>query len=313
MKTRNKLPQMTDQTFLTDGGLETWLIFDKGIDMPCFASFALLDDTSVVESMKQYYRNHLEIACRHGAGFILESPTWRASADWARELKMDNEDLCRLTVKAVRLMSDIRDAAPTGQPTMVISGNIGPRSDGYDPAFHMTADEAEAYHTSQIRTMVEAGAEMIGALTMTYAAEAIGITRAAKKAGVPVMISWTTETDGRLPDATSLKTAVETADSETGQGPAYYMINCAHPSHFDHALENGESWLDRIRGLRANASALSHAELDEAEELDAGDPVDLGNRYRMLKDRMPGLTIMGGCCGTDHTHVDAIATACIAA
>jgi homocysteine S-methyltransferase len=313
MKTRNKLPQMTDQTFLTDGGLETWLIFDKGIDMPCFASFALLDDISVVESMKQYYRNHLEIACRHGAGFILESPTWRASADWARELKMDNEDLCRLTVKAVRLMSDIRDAAPTGQPTMVISGNIGPRSDGYDPAFHMTADEAEAYHTPQIRTMVEAGAEMIGALTMTYTAEAVGITRAAKKAGVPVMISWTTETDGRLPDATSLKTAVETADSETGQGPAYYMINCAHPSHFDHALENGEAWLDRIRGLRANASALSHAELDEAEELDAGDPVDLGNRYRVLKDRMPGLTIMGGCCGTDHTHVDAIATACIAA
>jgi homocysteine S-methyltransferase len=313
MNTTRTLPQLADQKFLTDGGLETWLIFDEGIDIPHFASFVLLDDAEAVSTMKRYYRNHLDIARRHGVGFVLESPTWRASQDWADLLGLDSQRLKTLTIKAIEMMLEIHDEAPVDQPTMVVSGNIGPRGDGYNPDFHMTAEEAEAYHSAQIETMVDAGAEMIGALTMTYTAEAIGITRAARKAGVPVSVSFTTETNGKLPDGTSLKDAIETVDAQTNDGPAYYMINCAHPSHFDHALEHGETWLQRVKGIRANASTMSHAELDNAEELDSGDPVDLGARYRELGNAMPELTIMGGCCGTDHKHIAAIAVACMAA
>ena len=313
MNSSRTLPQLADQKFLTDGGLETWLIFDEGIDIPHFASFALIEDDAAVEAMKRYFRNHMDIARRHGAGFILESPTWRASQDWADLLDISAEKLKQMTSKAISMMLELHDEAPVDQPTIVVSGNIGPRGDGYSPDFHMTAEEAEVYHTAQIETMVAAGADMIGALTMTYAAEAIGITRAARKAGVPVSVSFTTETDGKLPDGMTLKEAIETVDAETGSAPAYYMINCAHPSHFDHALEHGETWLERVRGIRANASTMSHEELDNSEELDSGDPVDLGNRYRDLGKVIPGLTIMGGCCGTDHKHVAAIAAACMAA
>ena len=313
MNSTRTLPQLANQKFLTDGGLETWLIFDEGIDIPNFASFTLMEDANAVSTMKRYFNNHLDIARRHGAGFILESPTWRASKDWADLMGIDQQRLRAMTTKAVEMMLELHDEAPVDQPTIIVSGNVGPRGDGYNPAFQMTADEAEAYHTPQITTMVEAGAEMIGALTITHGAEAIGITRAARKAGVPVSVSFTTETDGKLPDGMSLKEAIETVDIETDFGPAYYMINCAHPSHFDHALDHGEVWLERVRGIRANASTMSHAELDNAEELDSGDPVDLGARYKDLGSKMPGLTIMGGCCGTDHKHIAAIAVACMAA
>jgi homocysteine S-methyltransferase len=88
------------------------------------------------------------------------------------------------------------------------------------------------------------------------------------------------------------------------------MINCAHPTHFASALEPGASWVRRIMSLRANASTLSHAELDEATEIDEGDPESLGREYRELRDRFPHLTVLGGCCGTDHRHVEAIGRAC---
>ena len=307
------LPQQSNRIFLTDGGLETWLIFDEGFDLPQFASFALMDNDNAVAAIKRYYRNHMDVARHHGTGFILESPTWRASQDWADLLAIHKTDLKTLTTSAIKLMLQLRNEAPEDQPVTVISGNIGPRGDGYDPTFHMTAAKARTYHTTQIRTMRDAGAEMITALTMTYTAEAIGITRAATEAGLPVTISFTTGTNGRLPDGTSLKNAIEAVDAATDSGPVYYMINCAHPSHFDHALSPGETWLERIKGLRANASTLSHAELDEAEELDAGDIADLSARYRDLRNSLPGLTVMGGCCGTDHKHVSAIAEACVAA
>ena len=123
---------------------------------------------------------------------------------------------------------------------------------------------------------------MVTVLTMTYAEEAIGITRAAVESGLPVVISFTLETDGRLPSGQALGEAIQQVDEDTESAPAYYMINCAHPTHFEDVLEPGAPWIDRIRGLRANASTKSHAELDEATELDDGDPADLGERHAAL-------------------------------
>ena len=145
---------------------------------------------------------------------------------------------------------------------------------------------------------------------MNYAEEASGIARAAREAGMPVALSFTVETDGRLPTGQPLNEAIAQVDSETGAYPAYYMINCAHPTHFDTVLAPESEWINRIGGLRANASRMSHAELDEAEELDAGDPVELGQEYADLKRHLPNLTVLGGCCGTDHRHIEQIGLAC---
>jgi S-methylmethionine-dependent homocysteine/selenocysteine methylase len=170
--------------------------------------------------------------------------------------------------------------------------------------------QAEALHAPQIRTFAETEADLVSAFTMTSVAEAVGVTRAAVAAGMPVVISFTLETDGRLPTGHSLKEAIQAVDAATGQAPAYYMINCAHPTHFESVLAGNEDWLQRLRGVRANASKRSHAELDEAKDLDDGNPVELGRQYRTLRRQLPHLTVLGGCCGTDHRHVEQICFAC---
>src|SRR5262249_48861160 len=211
----------------------------------------------------------------------------------------------------ISLMAELRDEYSGDAPT-VISGCIGPQDDGYNPQTKLSADQAEAYHAAQISTFADTEADMVAAITMTYPDEAIGVARAAARAGMPAAISFTVKPDGRLLDGQSLADAIELTDDQTDSGPAYYMINCAHPTHFEAVLGEGSGWQDRIRGLRANASRMSHAELDEAPELDDGDPVDLGSRYAALRDRLPELNVLGGCCGTDERHVHQIRDACLA-
>jgi homocysteine S-methyltransferase len=237
---------------------------------------------------------------------VLESPTWRASPRWASELGCDEEELDRLNRKAIALMVELRERYASGAAPLVISGCVGPHDDGYSPATKLTAADAQQYHATQIATFADTAADMVTAITMTYADEAIGITRAAAEAGMPVAISFTLETDGRLPSGQALGEALGQVDGETGATPAYFMINCAHPTHFEDVLAEPEPWHDRIRGLRANASTKSHAELDEATELDEGDPADLGARYAGLRMALPELSVLGGCCGTDHRHVGAV-------
>jgi S-methylmethionine-dependent homocysteine/selenocysteine methylase len=306
----DRLPQLGDEVFLTDAGIETTLIFQEGLDLPCFAAFLLLKDAEGTEALRAYYRRHAEIARRNGRGFILESATWRASPDWGGKLGYSAQDLDEANRKAIALLHELRGELETGSSPMVVSGCVGPRGDGYRPDAAMTPEEAEAYHARQIRVFAEAGADMVTAITMTNADEATGVTRAARAAGLPVAISFTVETDGRLPTGQDLREAIEAVDRATGEGPAYFMINCAHPTHFDGALAAGEAWTGRIRGLRANASKCSHAELDEATELDDGDPVELGAQYRELRRRLPQISVLGGCCGTDHRHIEQIARAC---
>jgi homocysteine S-methyltransferase len=307
MSHRAALPQLEGGLFLTDGGLETTLIFLRGRDLPAFAAFDMLKDDEGTEELRHYWDPYLEIAAERGAGFVLESPTWRASPRWAEEIGYTVEQLDDMNRKAIGLMEEIRDASDASP--IVISGCVGPQGDGYDPEVLFSAEEAHEYHSTQIGTFARTAADMVTAITMTYAEEAIGIARAAEAAGLPVAISFTVETDGKLPSGQPLGEAIEQTDAETGESTAYFMINCAHPMHFEHAVSDGGAWRNRIRGLRANASTKSHAELDESSELDDGDPADLGRRHAELSERLPQVNVLGGCCGTDHRHVAAIAGA----
>ena len=303
MAHRERLPQLDSGLYLTDGGIETTLVFHEGIDLPLFAAFDLLKDEEGIETLRRCYAPYAQLARERGLGLVLESPTWRASPRWAAELGYSEEELDRLNRRAIALLEELRDEYGSDEAPFVISGNIGPHDDGYDPQEILTADAAQAYHSTQIATFADTAADLVSALTITYVDEALGITRAAGEAGMPVVISFTVETDGRLPSGQALRDAIAEVDRETGEAPAYYMINCAHPTHFEDVLEDGAGWQERIRGLRANASARSHAELDEATELDEGDPADLGARYAALRELLPSLNVLGGCCGTDHRHV----------
>jgi S-methylmethionine-dependent homocysteine/selenocysteine methylase len=306
------LPQL-DRPFLTDAGLETDLIFNHGIDLPYFASVALLASEDGRTALKDYFRGFLDLAAQMGSGLVLETATWRAGPDWAEPLGLSVAALDRLNRDAVTLLQALRDDYRETVPDVVISGCIGPRGDGYDPGRIMSVEEAEAYHRHQAAILHDAGADMLSAITMTNVPEAIGIARAAQSLGAPVAISFTVETDGRLPTGDALADAVMAVDEATGAAPAYFMINCAHPAHFEQALEPGAAWTARIRGVRANASRCSHAELDAMTELDIGDPAELAAMHRDLRRRFPAINVLGGCCGTDLRHVTLIAEACLPA
>ena len=306
---RSALPQLGEDLFLSDGGLETTLIFHEGLDLPHFASFVLLRNEGGVDTLKDYYRSYLDIASNSGVGFILESPTWRANADWGKRLGYDAAALADVNRESIELLERLRDSYADRVGSIVISGNIGPRGDGYIADGAMNAAEAADYHAAQIGTFANTNADMVCAITMTYVEEAIGIVSAAAAHDMPVAIGFTTETDGCLPSGQALQDAIEEVDAATNEAAAYFMVNCAHTEHFDDALETGANWTARVRGIRANASRLSHAELDNAEELDDGDPGEFGRIYRRLHERLPQLSVFGGCCGTDHRHMDEVSTA----
>ncbi|MBR0694618.1 homocysteine S-methyltransferase family protein [Bradyrhizobium lablabi] len=313
-KYRHDLPQRHGGAFLTDGGLITTLIFQEGIDLPHLAAFVLLDSERGRERLTKYYESYLAIARRHRVGFVLSSPTWRANHDWAEKLGYDAAALDAINRDSIAFLEILRGRwEATCEPShlpCVINGSIGPRGDGYK-AGHMDAEEAEAYHGEQIASFVEGGADMVTAFTITNIHEAVGIARAAKRQSIPCAISFTVETDGRLVTGETLRQAIETVDHETNGAPEYFMINCAHPTHFAQTLDSRAGWTKRIYGIRANASIRSHAELNESETLDSGNPQDLGHRYRSLRTTFPTMRILGGCCGTDHRHVAAIAAECL--
>jgi S-methylmethionine-dependent homocysteine/selenocysteine methylase len=312
-KYRDRLPQASNQIFLTDGGMETTLIYHNGIDLPCFAAFTLLDTPEGIARTRAYYTPYVAAARRAGLGFVLETPTWRANSDWGAKLGYSRDALARINRQSVDLMLALRAEFETPQTSIAISGAIGPRGDGYDPSRIMSAKEAQDYHAAQIDVLSDTAADLVTAFTLNYVNEGIGVACAAKAAGIPVVISFTVETDGRLPTGETLEEAIAMVDRESKSAPVYYMVNCAHPTHFRGALASGEAWVTRIGGLRANASRRSHAELDQATELDAGDPVEFGRQYADLRRLLPQAIVLGGCCGTDHRHVEQIAFACVEA
>jgi S-methylmethionine-dependent homocysteine/selenocysteine methylase len=307
---RTDLPQTAGRAvFLTDGGIETTLMFDDGFDLVDFACFPLLASASGRAALLRYFDAYCAIAVRDGRGIVLDTPTWRANADWGRRLGYDAAELAAVNRDAVSLLTELRQRNETPTTPVVISGCIGPRGDGYVPGAAMSADEARDYHSAQLDTFAATEADLVSALTLNYVAEGLGIAQAAHAAGIPIVLSFTVETDGRLATGMSVEDAVEAIDEQTDGYPAYYMINCAHPNHFLDVLDPGRPALWRIAGVRANASRRSHAELDESDSLDRGDPDELAARYQELAAILPALRVVGGCCGTDDRHVDAISRA----
>jgi S-methylmethionine-dependent homocysteine/selenocysteine methylase len=299
---------------LTDAGLETVLVFQEGVELPEFAAFPLVESDEGRALLRRYYEPFLRLARDRSAGFVLSTPTWRANPDWGGRLGYERDALAAANRRAVQFVGQVRDDVldPGERGSVVIEGCVGPRSDAYRPTMKMEAAEAERYHAFQIRTLADAGCGQVAALTLSYVEEAIGIVAAASDAGLPVVIGLTVETDGRLPSGDSIEQAIDAVDDATDGGALAFMLNCAHPSHFADALPEGEA-RNRIHALRANASMRSHAELDAAGELDAGDPGDLAARYVALRRDLPALHVLGGCCGTDIEHVTAICDAWLGA
>jgi S-methylmethionine-dependent homocysteine/selenocysteine methylase len=311
-KYRNHLPQLSGRLFLTDGGIETSLIYLQGFELPYFAAFDLLKNDAGLAGLRAYFEPYARIARDQGLGIVLESPTWRANSDWAEKLGYSSEQLADVRQRSIDLLLDLRRRYESDRSPVVISGCIGPRGDGYSPTNRMGVHEAAAYHAPEIRGFAATEADLVTAVTMNYTEEAIGIAQAAEDESIPVVISFTVETDGRLPTGETLRQAIETVDAETGTYPAYYMVNCAHPTHFAGVLTAGQDWTDRVRGLRANASRKSHAELDAATSLDDGNPEELALEYRDLRAKLRNLNVVGGCCGTDHRHIEQIGLTCSA-
>ncbi len=295
-------------TVVTDAGLETWLLFQRGVDLPAFAAYPLAATETGRALLSEYLQHYAAIASSVGAAPVLGAATWRANPDWAAVLGHDLDALGSHIDACIQVVADVR-ATWSGKQPFLIDGPVGPRGDGYRVEDSMTPEAAADYHSFQVSRMAEAGVDVVTALTMGYVGEAAGVALAASAAGVPAVVSFTLETDGRLPTGMPLGEAIEATDAASGASPLHYMINCAHPTHFDHVLDPAAPWAHRIGGIRANASALSHAELDVMVELDEGDPDDLARRYVALRDQLPSLHVVGGCCGTDHRHVAAIATA----
>jgi len=307
---RNELPQLSGELFLTDAGIETDLIFNKGIDIPEFAAHTLLTTNSGREAVADYLRGFLALARDAGAGFVLESQTWKAHMHWAQDLGASEDGLIAANRDAIAFLAELRDEFADNSGPIVIDAIVGPRGDAYAPDAEIAADEAEAYHAKQIGWLAETDVDMVTALTFTQSSEATGFVRAARTVGLPAVVSFTVETDGRLPSGETLQGAIETVDRLTEGAAAYFMINCAHPDHFIHVLKD-EPWAHRIRGIRCNASRKSHEELDNSDVLDDGNPAELGQQYREIKARMPWLNVFGGCCGSDLRHVTEIAKAVV--
>ena len=295
-------PQLTT-SFVTDGGMETDLIFNQGVDLPDFAAFPLLDQEGGRKLLTDYYAEYAAIAATAGAALVLESPTWRASQDWGTRLGYDPAALDRVNRTSIEFLQQLAARWSSDLARVVVSGQVGPRGDGYRPGAAIDPDEAAEYHRPQLASFRAAGADRATALTLTDPGEAIGISRAAADLGLPVAISFTVETDGRLPGGSTIGAAIAAVDEACP--PAFYYVNCAHPTHVARGVGDG-AWRERVQGLRVNASTMSHEELDESEVLDDGDPARLAHDVAELRRALPEVSIVGGCCGTDARHVAAM-------
>ena len=309
---RPLLPHETDRLFLTDGGTETWLIHKRGLELPYFSSFPLLKDPAATEHIRRYYRAFADIAIEHGTAFIFDSLTYRASRDWGDLIGYSADALAEANLQALDFYRDVATEAGLAPCDVVISGCIGPKGDAYEQHDDLTAEGAEEYHQAQTDTFKVGDADLVTALSLSSSAEAIGIVRAARSAGLPSAISFMIEKDHCLGSGESLRAAIETVDQATDSAAAYFMINCAHPFDFGPALAD-EKWVTRIQGIRANASKAEHSLLSTIDHLEEGDPDELAGEYASLHSRFPHMNVFGGCCGTDFAHVRQISSAIQAA
>jgi homocysteine S-methyltransferase len=302
----NHLPEL-----ITDGGIETHIIFNMGVELPHFSAFPLNDSATGRDLIRRYYRDYLPVARAAGRGFLFATDSWRASPDWADRIGYDRALLKQNNVTSVALCAELAEEFTAAGVESAIAAVLGPRRDAWQYDARMTVTEAIDYHSPQVEAFAGTAATSLHAYTLNNAPEGIGIARSAQQAGLPVVLSFTVETNGALPGGKPLEVAVAEVDEATGGYPAYYMINCAHPRHFARELRSGAPWVRRIGGLRANASCKSHSELDASPDIDIGDIAGLADDHAELLPLLSNLHLIGGCCGTDHRHIAAICTRCL--
>jgi S-methylmethionine-dependent homocysteine/selenocysteine methylase len=299
-------PQKEGRFYLSEGGTETEILYKYGFELPQFATFPLLDNPEAVSKMQGMYRNYLDVVAKHGMCALIGGLDYRASPDWAELLGYSPEALSEANHKSINFLREVADEYLSDIPEILIQGLIGPRGDAYERNRSITENEAEDYHSVQLTTLKEADVDLALAITFNNVPESIGVARAAKKIGVPLAISLTLDSTSKLNSGPSLAEAITQIDDETDLAPEFYLINCSHPLEYEPAIESGD-WINRIRGVRPNASKLEKIALCKIGHLEDGDPIELGEQCGDLARRYPHMDIWGGCCGTWDTHLDQIA------
>jgi S-methylmethionine-dependent homocysteine/selenocysteine methylase len=305
-------PRKPGLLYLTEGGVETEIMYKWGHKLPHFAMFTLLDKPEAMADMKSMFARALEVAATQKTGLVLSSLDYRASPDWAALLGISADGLRDVHFRTVAFMKEV--AAPFVEkiPDLVFSGVIGPRGDAYGKGGGITEEEAEDYHTPQLKNLRDAGADMACALTFNNIPEAVGVARAAKAVGIPLGLYFTLNSKGTLGSGPTLKEAVESVEEITQGAPSYYGLNCSHPLEFMESLEDGD-WLKRVRSIRPNAVRMEKVALCKLGHLEDGDPEELGQQMGDIRQKFPQMDILGGCCGTDERHLGEIAKNALAA
>jgi homocysteine S-methyltransferase len=292
--------------FLTEGGIETELMYKWRFELPHVAVFPLLDNPDAVAVMRGIYRRSLDVAAAHGMSAMLTGLDYRASPDWGGLPGYSQEALVEANHQAIDFLRELAREYNDDLPRVLVGGIIGPRGDAYELNRTITADAAEDYHATQLTTLKQADVDFAAAMTFNNIPEAIGVARAATTIGVPLVISLTVDSTSRLKSGPTVAEAVETIDAETDGAPACYMLNCSHPVEFEPGLTDGD-WIRRLRGFRPNASKMEKIALCQIGHLEEGDPVELGRLMGDLARRYPHMDIWGGCCGTGTVHLGEIA------
>jgi S-methylmethionine-dependent homocysteine/selenocysteine methylase len=313
MKTKLFPLQRDGQLFLTDGGIETEIMYKWGFDLPHFAMYPLLDNADATAAMRGMYRRYLDVVAKHGLSALMGGLDYRASPDWGALLGYSREGLAEANLRSITFLRELATEYGDNIPQILIAGYVGPRGDAYKVNRTMTEAEAEDYHAVQLATLKAGDVDLAWAFTFNNIPEAIGAARAAARIEVPLAISFTVDGTSRLKSGPSLAEAVETVDAETGEAaPAFYTLNCSHPVEFEPGLTPG-AWIGRVRGFRPNASKKDKIALCKLGHLEEGDPFELGCLMGDLARRYLHMDIWGGCCGTGDVHLDEIARNVIAA
>jgi homocysteine S-methyltransferase len=304
---KRRMPTVEDPLFLTEAGIETTLMYKNGWELQHFCLFERMREDRFMADLEAYHRRLIEVALERGVGHLLDGVHYRASPDWSAKLNMSDSELKQLTEKGLALYQELSEEYATEATPIPVGCCIGPRGDAYGTGHEMSPEEAQDYHTIQIETAKQAGADFVSALTFNRIDEAIGLARAAEAAGLPVIVSFSLTKDARLNSGPSLDEAVTAVDAATDEAPLFYMINCNHPVDFSPALDAPGDWINRLQGIRANASSLDHGMLCKLGHLEEGDPEELGGQFADIARRFPHMNVFGGCCGTDREHLDQIA------
>lgn len=295
------------ELFLTEGGTETEIMYKHGFELPEFAMFPLLENPIAVTAMRDMFRSQLDVAAEFAMSMLLTGIDYRASPDWGAKLGYSPHGLAQANIQSIEFLRELAGEYNGQIPRTLIGGTIGPRGDAYQLNRTITAAEAEDYHSVQLATLKQAAVDFACAATFNNIPEAVGVARAAKKIGVPLIVSLTVDSSSRLKSGPTVADAIQAIDFEAADAaPISYLLNCSHPVEFEPALTAGP-WTSRLHGFRPNASKMEKLALCKLGHLEEGDPVELGRLMGGLARRYPHMNVWGGCCGTGDTHLRAIA------